>query len=336
VISLLARSVADLLELDLESGRRVELGRVGGGSIVAYVHEIETGFAEQIRYPVRYAIATAEEVPNLLGRLDVFDRLQIDFDANITGTRLSAPWLDQGNRRIYDFLMATEQHILEHWHSMGLPAPVPEALRRLLNRMDQLYASALGLIKLHQTYSAPLHIRAMFEVWLQAAYLLQDPKERAMRYLEFQHVTRYRQAKRIAENPTGPISKYIADSPDRAAGEPRNQREYDRVKHLFEQTTKKGKKVAGNWYGMKIVELARRLGYEGEYRVIYSGCAWWAHADPFRTGDAFTETLTTPTALFTLSIAYLGRLLLGIADAGKIVLSNEQYEVLKKLEAQWH
>jgi len=301
------------------------------------VHEIDTVFAKAIRYPVRYAIAGVEHVPNLLGRLDVFDRLQLDFDATMTETHLLAPWLDEGQRRFYEFLIETEQHILKRWQAVELPPPAPEALVRLVNRMGQLYASALGLMKLHRTYSAPLHIRAMFEVWLQAAYLLRDPKHRANRYLEFEHVTRYRQAKSIADDPKGPISKQIANSSDRAAGEISNQREYDRVKPLFERTTKKGKTVvAHNWYGMNIDELARALGYEGEYRVIYSHCAAWAHADPFRTRDPIGEPLTASRSFFILCAKYYGRLLLCVADAGKIILSNEQYDVLKSLEKQWH
>ncbi len=88
VISLLRRSAADVLGLDFESGRRVELTTVGHGVTVAYVHELLTRFDEHICYPVPYAVSASESVPNLLGRLGVFDHLRIDFDAALKETRI--------------------------------------------------------------------------------------------------------------------------------------------------------------------------------------------------------------------------------------------------------
>lgn len=80
VISLLRRSMARLLGLQLEAGRRVELSSVGGRHSVAFVHELDTQINGHSRFMVPFAIAEKEEVPNLLGRLGVFERLQITFD----------------------------------------------------------------------------------------------------------------------------------------------------------------------------------------------------------------------------------------------------------------
>jgi hypothetical protein len=44
------------------------------------VHTIQTRVDEKVIRNVRFAIAEREEVPNLLGRLDVFDFLRIVFD----------------------------------------------------------------------------------------------------------------------------------------------------------------------------------------------------------------------------------------------------------------
>lgn len=337
VVSLLARSVADLLKLDLEAGKQVELSSVGGRAMVAFVHSIETDFAEGIRYPVRYAIATTEDVPNLLGRLDVFDRLQIGFDATTTGTLIAPPWLNNEQRRIHEFLIETEAHILQRWSEMGWPDRVPEAVRRLMDRMGQLYAGALALLKLHCTYSGPLYIRSMFETWLQLEYILRDPAKRAELYLEFEHVTRYRQINDIANDPSGPIGQQIASSPLRAEGEPRNQREYDRVSPMFEYKTKKGKvKIGRNWYGKSIAKLAKSLGYEGEYRLVYASCSDWAHANPFQTNRTDREGFADPATVFMLCSGYYARMLKSIADAGKIILTGEQYEFLTKFMPQCH
>ncbi len=40
VVSLLRKSVADLLGVELESGRHIEVTSVGGGKTVVYVHEL--------------------------------------------------------------------------------------------------------------------------------------------------------------------------------------------------------------------------------------------------------------------------------------------------------
>lgn len=340
VVSLLARSVADLLELDLESGEEVELSSVGGRAMVAFVHSIDTVFADGIRYPVRYAIATTEDVPNLLGRLDVFDHLQIDFDATRTGTLIAPPWLNEEQRRMYDFLIETEDYILQRWSKMELPDRAREAARRLMNRMGQLYSGALALLKLHRTYSAPLYIRSMFETWLQLEYILRDPADRAKRaelYLEFEHVTRYRRVNAIVNNPSGPFGQKIASSSMRAEGEPRNQREYDRVRSMFEFKTRMGKKEVGkNWYGMSIAKLAESLGYGGEYRIVYASCSDWAHANPSQTNLTDRIGFSDPANVFMFCFSYYARTLKSIADAGKIILSDEQYGFLKKSMAQWH
>ena len=80
VVSLLRRSSADLLGVSLESGKRIELTSVGDTKTGAYVHNVRTRFNESFTRDVRFAIAETEDVPNLLGRLDVFDFLRIVFD----------------------------------------------------------------------------------------------------------------------------------------------------------------------------------------------------------------------------------------------------------------
>ena len=338
VVSLLSRSVAELLEIDLKKGHRVELGSVGGAATVAYVHSIETVFVERMRFPVRFAIADTENVPNLLGRLDVFDQLQLDFDATLNQTHIMPRWLDKKQRRIYEYLNKTAEYILERWPALGLPDPAPEVLRRLVNRMGQLYVGALGLVKLHRCYSGPLYIRAMFEVWLQLEFILREPAKRAehaKRYLEFEHITRYRRINAIVKNLSGPFAQRLASSPLRAQGDARNKREYDRVRPLFEQTKKGRKKsIAQNWYMMSVADLADSLGFAGEYRILYSSCSDWAHANPFRSGEE--DTFARPESIFVICTGLYARMLKSIADAAKILLTNEQYHFLVQASAQLH
>ena len=94
VVSLFRRSVADLLGIKLEEGRRIKLASVGGGETVAYVHELQMRFPNWQPWAVPFAIAETETVPNLLGRLGVFDRLQVCFDGMLRETRITSSCLD--------------------------------------------------------------------------------------------------------------------------------------------------------------------------------------------------------------------------------------------------
>jgi Aspartyl protease len=91
VISLLKRLVADILGIDLTSGRRVQLTSVGGGGTSAFVHTLVARFEVNTECDVPFAIAETEMVPNLLGRLGFFDRMRIDFDALVHETIITLP-----------------------------------------------------------------------------------------------------------------------------------------------------------------------------------------------------------------------------------------------------
>ncbi len=336
VVSLLRRSVAELLGVELEAGRQIDVTGVGGARNVAYVHELPTRFADNIAYPVPFAIAVTETVPNLLGRLQVFDRLQVEFDGTVQETRIAAPWLNPGEKRIWDFLLATERHILARWSEMDLSAPARDVARRFIERAAQVLASAVGLKKLDRCYAAPAIIRALFELAMQFEYLMDDPVPRAQRYLDFTHVTRHKQSSAIASNPSGPISTLIAQSHLREEGEKRNKAEYERVRNQFMMTTKKGRaKPCDNWYCMSIYDLADKVGWLGEYRVIYAECSAWAHGDPFSTQQIASHPFADPNAVFTLCSQYYARMLLKIADVGKVVLTSEQHGFLTAFTTQF-
>jgi len=90
VVSLLPRSMSDLLGISIFAGRRIELRSVGGALTIAYVHSIRAKFSDEPSTAIRVAIADSEHVPSLLGRLDVFDRFQIAFDPAFKQTVVTA------------------------------------------------------------------------------------------------------------------------------------------------------------------------------------------------------------------------------------------------------
>ena len=99
---------------------------------------------------------------------------------------------------------------------------------------------------------------------------------------------------------------------------------------MFTVSTKDGREhIAANWYKMKTRELAAKLEREGEYRLIYASGSAWAHGDPFGTEPRQPHPLADRNIMLHLALTSYERMLFLVAEAGRIVLSNEQYEVLK-------
>jgi hypothetical protein len=327
VVSLLRRSVAELLGIRLESGRKIDLTSVGGAQTFAYIHEIKTRFEADDEFPAPFAFAEVETVPNLLGRHGFFDRMQVDFDATLEQTRLSAPWLSPEDARIWRFMLETDKFILDHerWNANPLPGRADEAAAILQTRGAQVFAAIGGLIKLHRGYEAPLLVRALLELSMQLSYLLQDPELRAEQYLDFAHVSKYEQIQAIIKQPTGFISRKLAYSPNRLSGEARLKREYDRVKNKF---MRKSSRTWDNWYCMKVRDLAVKLGRLPEYNLWYKMCSAWGHGDPFESSVGLS---IKPLQLYQIALGFYGGMLLTIAEAKKILLSSERYQTLSLL-----
>ena len=72
-ITLLPRSVANLLGVEWSSGQPIALGGVGGQTFTAYVHMIEAYIGETYVPELPIAIAPTEDFPPLLGRLGLYD-----------------------------------------------------------------------------------------------------------------------------------------------------------------------------------------------------------------------------------------------------------------------
>jgi hypothetical protein len=324
VVSLLRRSAADLLGVKLELGRKIDLLSIGGSQTDAFVHELRSRFGEGIELTVSYAIATTEQVPNLLGRQGVFDTLQVDFDGSLQQTRILAPWLDDNQARIWRHLMETEEHILGRWQDNPLPGRADEAAGQLVRRGAQVLAAITGLLKLHRDFESPLLIRSLFELAIQLEYLVKDPEKRADQYLEFAHVAKYRQSQALVEKPVGFIARTAAQSPARLTGEARMKKQYDRVRSRYAR----GKKGEwDSWYCKTVHDLADAVGWLAEYNLWYRMCSAWAHADPFQTAR---HAMLRPAAAFLTPLSYYGRMLLQGAEAKRIVLTAEQYEFLNE------
>ena len=79
-LTIIPRSVGELLELDLKERDIIDLYGVGEGALSVAIKKIEMEIGDT-RITARIGWALTERVPLLLGRLDIFDKFQITFDA---------------------------------------------------------------------------------------------------------------------------------------------------------------------------------------------------------------------------------------------------------------
>lgn len=330
VISLLRRSVADLLGLDYESGRSVELGAVGGNPVHARVHEVEFRMGDSLPINAPFAIAANENVPNLLGRLAFMDRFQFHFDPTLEETRVSAPWMQPRQVEFYRHLIRVDGYISARWQTHPLPQPVDRALGALTRRGQQVLAAVCGLLRVHLGFEMLSLMRGLFEISLQVEYLLCDEQERVPRaqaYVDFEHVTRWKDVYAILQHPEGAIATNIANDPGRSAGEAKAKREYERVKPAFLRDNKKGNgsRVWDKWYKMSVSDLAEKVDRSAEYRVWYRWGSGWLHGDPF----ASQNNPAPPDGAAITAMAWHGRILQTVADAKSIVLESSDYDLLR-------
>ncbi len=180
----------------------------------------------------------------------------------------------------------------------------------------------------HTCYAGPILLRSLFELSLQFEYLLQDREVRSNQYAEFAHIKKHEIMQAIVHNPGGFISQQLACSPLREEGEARNKAEYDRVRPRF--LNKKGG-TWSKWYGNSAFWLAEILEREAEYRLIYAQTSAWSHGDPCLIMAAQIDAFGRPEIFWMILVGYYSRILCALAESFKIVLSHEQFEVLKNL-----
>jgi hypothetical protein len=115
----------------------------------------------------------------------------------------------------------------------------------------------------------------MYDASLQAEYIISDPakrKERATQYLEFEHVERRQTMTKVMSH-NNALTKRLASSPLKPEGESRLEREFERVKNLFQSGNKD--KVRDKWCPQNMFQIAECIGKCAEYDTfvrIFSGC----------------------------------------------------------------
>lgn len=328
VVSLLRRSVAQFLGVELEAGRRIELGAIGGGKTIAFVHEVRVSLESNDTRTIFMGIANTERVPNLLGRFSVLDQVGVDLDASLQETRFNAPWLPPNGRALIEFFSELDAHILARWDQVNLSNDAKLVIARFLQRAQQLVSGLVQHDRCHRYDLAQSLIRPLFELSAQLEFLLRDPEPRARKFVDFEVVTKYRLQRSLLGNPTGPVSSRVAMPPLRAAGEARLEADFRRVEPQFRRNPADSRKHWPNWYCMTVKSLCEQIGWTREYEVMYALWSGWTHFDPAHLSDWPNQRFTGPT----IGMGFYARMLRRLADDFGLILSAEQYDFLKSLQ----
>ena len=78
---------------------------------------------------------------------------------------------------------------------------------------------------------------------------------------------------------------------------------------------------------MTLYDPARQIGWENEYHMWYRSFSNWVHSDPSQMNHPGYDG----SVALLFCYHYYAGMLLRIADVGKIVLTQDQYEGLTKL-----
>lgn len=327
VVTLLRRSAAEVLGVDLDAGRAIELGAVGGGQTQAYVHTLTLKLADQFFLndtPV--AFAESEAVPNLLGRAGVLDRIGTTLDACLRETQFRTPWLREEHRPLREAVFEIDREIHRRIADHPSPGRVDEALKVLMNRSAQLMVAIDGLIQLHYLFEAPSLVRAMLEITMQVEYLLRDPVSRSESFLDFAWITKFKASRAALRHQNASrIAALIANSRLRERGEARLREAYERVELQFRRNPERERHWP-NWYCMQVNTLAEQLGRGHEYDIWYKYTSAWIH------GDASAVDPLPPDLLWFQAICYRARVLRLIADSKNMQLSDVHQTWLRALE----
>lgn len=184
---------------------------------------------------------------------------------------------EQGDEMVHALL----RDIICQSHALGDSDDVSKALLFFLVRVANTWRSIRTLRK-HTNDSegfmvdAGSLLRAMYDAYLQAAYLVSDPiksSERACDYFDFEHIERYEAMKRTLSADNW-VAQRLQQSPKRSEGQRANEQQYDSVKSRFQR--KPGKDSTRNrWYPGTLPAIAEKSGRLDEYKTFlatFNGC----------------------------------------------------------------
>lgn len=234
---------------------------------------------------------------------------------------------------------AVIQTIITAIHNREQKDKVASALYALLVREANTWRSIHVLRRhtpqeLHAAFmvDAGTLLRAMFDAYLQAALIFRDPAKRvelATRYLEFEHVERYKISQKVLRH-DNLLTNQLRLSQDRASEENRLQADFDRVKGAFLKG-KGGQETRDKWYEDGLLKLATAAGREAEYDTFVRSFCGCVHSSAF---SVLNGPMVSPDHVLLLASTFSARVAQMNVEYNEIDLGTNQL-ILDELCKSW-
>lgn len=233
-------------------------------------------------------------------------------------------WLD---RELLDLQRSIASSLLAKFRECNDTSPVASAITPMLARLIKS-GDSITILECHSphdsTYDSATIMRNIYDVMLQALYILINPEkrlERAQRCLDFIELERKVRITTMDTNATD-LAQHVSKSPKRSASEKEIDEKFLRVKEQF--TTKKGKLV-DHWYPGTLRDLAREVGYEDEYEIMQRQLSGVVHSSPLTLIEG--PFLRGPSLSYSYWV-FAFRVLGSLAEHARISLSETEQRII--------
>ena len=189
----------------------------------------------------------------------------------------------------------------------------------------------------HETYTidAAVILRCIFDAYLQANLIYQDPDERDERaelYLDYAHIDKYKaQAKPLQHK--NEFSDKLSANPNRPKMQPLLKAEYDRVKSRYfkkhrspDGTVKLGPDIRDKWYEGTLPDLAKHAGKGDEYDTFITPFSGSVHSSAY---SVEVGPLLKGDHLSLLASGFTARIVRLNVEHNKISLNETDLEILE-------
>lgn len=155
-----------------------------------------------------------------------------------------------------------------------------------------MISAAESLLKLSQSYRDEWFpvtvgntiVRPMFEVDVNARYITKNPKEYALKFVEFDRVIEYKYMNAIkkqlkSENKAWSTGLQIAYENNWKEKNTEIENNFKEVESKFTQTSNGKKRLQYNWSGISIRKMSGEVDLEEMYDIFYSNLSNYTHAN---------------------------------------------------------
>jgi len=206
--------------------------------------------------------------------------------------------------------------------------PTWRALRLLVDRMMRSAENIHRLFDISPRDAAmdgASILRTLYDAHLQALYILKEPVGRGKLYVDFLWVELQEMVRIIEENTTH-FGQMVRGNMQAAQVEQAAKAEFDAVKANYLKT-KGGSGLRNHWCVGNLSDLAKALGYEGEYYILSRVLNGPVHSSPY---GLQAEPRLTGKSIMLLAWHFLHRVMGRIAEyAGAPVEAWIRDEVLQ-------